>query len=659
MAINFDYTQHLETVIPLLTELEGLFYHPDQLLDKESLLALQKKHNLASGQMLSKTDIIAAYKGLAGSHGLKPYSTQLVRQIRMKPIRTMSGVAPVTVLTKPYPCPGQCLFCPSDVRMPKSYLASEPGAQRAENNFFDPYLQTYNRIKTLHEMGHPIDKVELIVLGGSWTYYPLPYQIWFVTECFRAMNQFGQKDERSVVRQRYQQFLAEFEDLDLPALTDDPDKNEQIFEKYQFQGDQPQKNYNQLMKQLFIRPEQKVGLTDYQTADWTDLEQAQKLNETAQARCVGLVLETRPDEINFERISQLRRLGATKIQLGVQFLDDQVLQKNLRGHGVAETARAMALLRLAGFKLHIHWMPNLFGSSVEQDKQDYLKLFSDERFKPDEIKIYPCSLIESAGLMRYFQSGEWQPYTHDQLLEILTFCLTHTPPYCRVTRVVRDIPAFDIVAGNKKSNFRQIAASELKRTEQHSENIRAREIRGLEFDPDQVYLDEIHYKTSVSEEIFLQYVVETEKPVQIKTKTKTKKSDLIQGEARKNKSQSQLPLTKPVKKVLGFLRLSLPSQESQDELVAQAGLFELSQAAIIREVHVYGQLVGLGQEAAGRAQHLGLGSKLIERAKQLATEQNYPRLAVISAIGTKKYYRERGFEDQGLYQVCSLSILKR
>lgn len=616
MAINFDYTQHLETVLPLLREIEQTLATRE--LDKEELRALQKKYNLPDGQMLSKTDIIAAYKALAGTHDLKPFDTKMVRKLRMKPIRTMSGVAPVTVLTKPFPCPGNCLFCPSDVRMPKSYLASEPGAQRAENNFFDPYLQTYNRIKTLHDMGHPVDKVELIVLGGTWSYYPLPYQIWFVTECFKAMNDFPKKDQRSSIRQRYQQFQQQIEELDLPVLTDNPKLNEQIFAKYQIHGDTPEKSYNRLMKELYLEPEQKVGLDQYQSASWDELEEKQVYNETAQSRCVGLVLETRPDQVTPKIARQLRRLGATKIQLGIQSLQDGVLEKNLRGHSVEQSAQAMAELRLAGFKLHIHWMPNLFGSTVDKDKKDYLKLFADERFKPDEIKIYPCALLESAGLMKYYQNQEWQPYTHDQLLEILSFCLLNTPEYCRVTRVVRDIPAFDIVAGNKKSNFRQIAQQEIDKLDQQSANIRAREIRSQDFNPSDVYLDQVEYQTAVSQEIFLQYVVAAP-------------SDAAAGVTKSKRSSLKQP------KILGFLRLSLSGSR-----------------AMIREIHVYGQMVGLGREAEGRAQHLGLGSKLIAKAKDLAREAGYSRLAVISAIGTKEYYRGRGFDDQGLYQVTQL-----
>ena len=596
----------LRTAIALIKELEL-----ELPLSGSDLRQLQKKYTYADGRMPSKADLISLYKQLAGKHNLQPYSEEVVAQLRMKPIRTSSGVAPVTVLTKPFPCPGQCIFCPSDVRMPKSYLASEPGAQRAEHNFFDPYLQTYNRLQALYDMGHHIEKVELIVLGGSWSVYPLPYKIWFIKECFRAMNEFGKSDDRESLVSFYQQKIREISQLEKVALTSDSKLNEQIFSKYQPQQDSAEeKTYNCIVEELFAEAEKKVGLSSYQSADWSELEDLQHKNETSRLRCVGLVLETRPDLVDENEAVELRRFGATKVQLGLQSLNDRVLKLNKRGHTVDQSARAMQLLRQAGFKLHVHWMPNLFGSTPELDKQDYLKLFDDDRFKPDEIKIYPCSLIESAPLMRYYHRGEWQPYSHDELLDVLSFCLINTPEYCRVTRVVRDIPSFEIVAGNKKTNFRQIAQQDMEKREQLSQNIRAREIRNEKFELNDVVLDEVEYSAGSGQEIFLQYVAE------------------IEG----------------VKRILGFLRLSLPEDS--------AFIAELEGAAIIREVHVYGQMVELGQEADGKVQHLGLGSKLIARAKELAQEASYKRLAVISAIGTKEYYRERGFEDSGLYQVA-------
>lgn len=609
----------LEVFLPLLEELEKILPLTEVKINK-----LQKKYALEDGSIFSKTDIIAAYKKFAGKHGLKPFEKKVISQLRMKPIRTSSGLAPVTVLTKPFPCPGNCIFCPSDVRMPKSYLASEPGAQRAEHNYFDPYLQTYNRLQALYDMGHPLDKIELIVLGGSWSVYSQPYQIWFIKECFRAMNEFEKNDDRKHLKKYYQRIFKEIAKLNLPSFSSDSDKNEQVYSKYQLQGLLAEnKAYNKLINKLFIEPEKRVGLTKFQTAQWNDLFEQHKLNEKAQRRCVGLVLETRPDLINKQEVISLRKFGCTKVQLGVQSLSDQILEKNQRGHSVAQTARAIKLLRQAGFKLHVHWMPNLYGSTVKKDKKDYQKLFQDSRFKPDEVKIYPCSLIESAPLMRYYQQKKWQPYTHDELLDVLTFALVNTPQYCRITRVVRDIPSFEIVSGNKKTNFRQLVQEKLDQAGLKSIDIRAREIRDQDFNSSLIYLDEIEYEADGSKEVFLQFLVPTKK----------KNSQLD------NKSAVRL---------LGFLRLSLPDKNDfTDEIMDK-------NCAIIREVHVYGQLVGLGQDAQGRAQHLGLGSQLIKQAVKMARQQGYKKLAVISAVGTREYYRHRGFKDSKLYQILDL-----
>jgi len=602
--LDLNNEEQLQTAIALIKEVESC-----STLDTPAIRSLQKKYTPPNGKMLSKAQIIELYKLLAGKYGLLSFDPAIVAKLRMKPIRTSSGVAPVTVLTKPFPCPGQCIFCPSDVRMPKSYLASEPGAQRAEHNFFDPYLQTYNRIQALHDMGHQVEKIELIILGGSWSVYPLPYKIWFVKECFRAMNEFSINDDQPKIFSFYQQKIEELSKLKKLALTNNSKLNEQVFSKFQPQGKlSEQKSYNCLVAELFAEAEKQVGLVKYQSANWSELIAQQQINETSKVRCVGLVLETRPDLINEDEVIELRKYGATKIQVGLQSLNDEVLKKNLRGHSVAQSATAMSLLRQAGFKLHVHWMPNLYGSSPEMDKQDYLKLFLDEGFKPDEIKIYPCSLIESAPLMRYYLENKWKPYSHEELLDVLSFCLENTPEYCRITRMIRDIPSFEIVAGNKKTNFRQMAQQELERKELLSSNIRAREIRNESFTLEQITLDSFEYQTENSNEQFLQYVVKI-------------------GE---------------VKRILGFLRLSFPHKNSFIE--------ELSGCAMIREIHVYGQLVGLGQESNGKAQHLGLGTKLISEAVKMAKQSGYEKIAVISAIGTREYYSQRGFEDGELYQ---------
>jgi elongator complex protein 3 len=645
---DFDYTSYKHILIPLLLELQE---QPVAEIDAEWFQSLQKRHTRENGNMFSKDEIVKAYRGLAGqtaeetdpaAHeaGLQPVEELRIRKIRMKPTRTISGVTPVTVLTKPFPCPGKCIFCPNDVRMPKSYLSSEPGAQRAERNYFDPYLQTYNRLQALYNIGHAVQKAELIVLGGTWSYYPERYQIWFVKECFRALNEFygdvedaagaAGRDECDRIREQYRTMHRRLQEQDEVVLSDDPARNEEELETHQIHGSQlgakEAQSYNQKVSQLYTRPERIGGFDQYQSATWEELEAAQQENESARVRCVGLVIETRPDNISPEELRRVRRLGCAKTQIGIQSMQADVLAQNKRGHDPDATRRAFRLLREAGLKIHAHWMPNLYGSSVEADKADYELLFSDPDLKPDELKIYPCSLIESAELMQYHQRGEWQPYSHHELLEVLRHCFLQTPEYCRLTRVIRDIPSTDIVVGNKKTNFRQITEQDLAAEGLRSSDIRQREIRNQSFDPDELTLDIIEYEASQTTEQFLQFIT-------------------------------------PERLIVGFLRLSLPrgpadftetSVDSESLAHALPELYQPDRAAMIREVHVYGQVVGLGQQHQERPQHLGLGTKLIQRAKAIAREAGFARLAVISAVGTRGYYRKKGFEDGELYQFAEL-----
>jgi elongator complex protein 3 len=591
---------------PLIAILHEVVQRPN--LTHTQLLHLLKAHPKDGQGVFNKNDLIQAYREFAGSDGLPPFDPDVVARLRLKPVRTMSGVTPVTVLTKPFPCPGECIFCPNDVRMPKSYLADEPGAQRAGQNSFDPYLQTYSRLTALHDGGHPTDKIEAIILGGTWSFYPETYQIWFVKRIFDALHDFGHGlDQSTAVR---------------AALRESSQLHPDRVATAEIDGTRLDETYNQLVQRIYRdemrrsrehalaigRGERSRTAVD-EYATWEELEAAHRQNEEAACRCVGLVIETRPDQLSAEEVIRIRRLGATKVQIGVQSLNDEVLRTNKRGHTVEATRRAFRLLRQAGFKIHAHWMPNLYGSTPEADIDDYGRLFDDSDFRPDELKIYPCSLIESAELMQPYRAGLWRPYTREELLHVLTACFENTPEYCRLTRVVRDIPSTDIVAGNLTTNFRQVVERDLKQRSRRSPEIRSREIRGQPVAPEELHLDELWYVSGIGDEVFLQYVTVD-------------------------------------RRIAGFLRLSLPSEPPI--------LDELSGAAMIREVHVYGQSLALGEEQPGRAQHSGLGKQLIEHAAEIARERGYRRLAVISAVGTRAYYRKRGFSDGTLYQFRTL-----
>jgi elongator complex protein 3 len=556
--------------------------------DLENLL---RRHPKDGRGFFSKSELIRGYRALRpGSASEKAF----VDRVRMKPVRTRSGVAPVTVLTKPYPCPGRCVFCPSDVRMPKSYLSSEPGAQRAAEHQFDPFRQTLSRLRSFHHTGHAVDKVELIVLGGTWSSYPEAYRLWFVLRCFEAMNRFSETLGPAAADP-----LAAFEpEVDFRELDETVEgANARV------------RTYNQVVSGWTASHPGGAPQTRRQVADWAELEAAQQENETAAARCVGLSLETRPDYLDRAEALFMRRLGATKVQIGVQSMDDEVLALNGRGHDVARTRRAVGLLRRMGFKIQAHWMPNLLGSTPANDREDFDRLFEDPELRPDELKVYPCSLIESAELMAYHRRGDWRPYDRDELLEVLVHSLGATPRYCRLTRVIRDIPGTDIVTGNKTTNMRQVAEAEAGGRGIVCRDIRAREVGGRRVDPGELRLRRTDYEAASGREVFLEFVT---------------------GEDR----------------IAGFLRLRLPARPERPE----SFIPELESAAIIREVHVYGAVVGLGDRGDGRSQHVGLGRRLIAEALEVAGRAGFESVAVISSVGTREYYRGLGFADSELYQ---------
>lgn len=496
-----------------------------------------RRHPLPNGEgFLSKHTLVTVYRDQV-ANGQREEDRTLLKKIRLKPTRTLSGVTTVTVLTKPYPCPGECIFCPDYEEMPVSYLPDEPGAMRALFHAYDPYTQVESRIEALYEIGHPTDKIELLILGGSWTAYDQEYQTWFIKRCFDAMN-----GENSAT----------------------------LFE-------------------------------------------AQALNETARHKNVGLVVETRPDLITAEELAWMRSLGVTKVQLGVQSLDDHILDLNQRGHSVAQAREGVALLRAAGFKIVLHWMPNLLGATLDSDREDFKRLWVD--FSPDEIKIYPTQLLKDTGLYEIWKRGEYQPYTTDQLIQLIADIKLGIPRYCRVNRIIRDIPSGNVVEGNKRTSLRQDIQRELAQRGKSCSCIRCREVRGQKVDPGSLELNDLVYASNGCQEHFLSFDT-------------------------------------PEDRLAGFARLCLPGPEAADP-----GIEELKGGALIREVHVYGESLPVGLEKEGAAQHAGLGTTLVEETERIAAENGYQKIAVISAVGTREYYLDRGYERGELYLIKDLETL--
>jgi elongator complex protein 3 len=490
-------------------------------------------HPIQSGGYIGKQLLVSAYHELVDT-GQWAEDPALLARIRLKPMRTLSGVTVVTVLTKPYPCPGKCVFCPTDVRMPKSYLPDEPGAMRALQHEFDPYEQVRARLDALESVGHPTDKIEFLILGGTWSSYRRDYQEWFIQRMFDAVNE-----------------------VDLPTL-----------------------------------------------------EEAHAYNEAAAHRSVGLAIETRPDHVNPEELAWLRCLGVTKVQLGAQSFDDHILEINKRGHSAEETLRAANLLRAAGFKIVLHWMPNLLGATPESDRVDFAKLW--QGYCPDELKIYPTQLLANAELYLNWQRGEYTPYTTEELVDLLADIKSTIPGYCRVNRVIRDIPSTNVVEGNKRTSLRMDVQEVMKARGQECRCMRCREVRGRGVNLEELRLSDLIYSAGMAKEHFLSFVT-------------------------------------PEDRLAGFLRLSLPQPDSPT-----TGLPDLSGAALVREVHVYGQSLEVGEEKSGAAQHIGLGTRLLKRSEEIARAAGYARMAVIAAVGTRRYYAGRGYELGDTYMTKRL-----
>lgn len=537
----------------------------------------------------------------------------LVRTLQVKPRRTASGVATVTVLTKPWPCSSACLYCPNDVRMPKSYLHDEPACQRAERNWFDPYLQVTARLRTLHQMGHVTDKVELIVLGGTWSDYPEAYQIWYMHELFRALNDMGCE---ATVERESETRREQYRDAGIACERDDLADWAAEAQARITAGDAA---YNETVRDLYACGTRADGngwaaAAQWQIATFSQLEALQRENEAAKHRCVGLVVETRPDAVTPKRLAMLRRLGCTKLQMGIQSLDERILAANHRGIGVDRMQQAFELARIFGFKTHAHFMTNLLGATPESDAVDYRRMVEHPAFKPDEIKLYPCALVDGTGLVAHWRDGSWRPYTEEELVNLLADDVLVTPPFTRISRMIRDISAHDIMTGNKKVNLRQLVDLELAKRAQPVQEIRSREIAFGAAANDELSLSEVAYETTNTNEVFLQWVT-------------------------------------PDNRIAGFLRLSMPNA---DYVSAHASDLPINAGeAMIREVHVYGRVAGLHQ-GGENAQHRGLGRMLIERTCDIARENGYTAINVISAIGTRGYYRKQGFADNGLYQQRNL-----
>ena len=442
----------------------------------------------------------------------------LTRFLSIKPVRTSSGIASIAVMCLGK-CPGKCEYCPTVRGIPKSYTGVEPATLRARHAGFDARKQVKTRLKQLKTIGHPTDKCEIIIMGGTFLYMDKSYKMNFVKSIYEALND------------KYEKTLA-------AAIKD---------------------------------------------------------NEHATHRCVGLTIETRPDYCKPKHIKEMLSFGCTRVELGVQSLYDDVLRRIKRGHDVSETIRATRDLKNAGLKVAYHMMLGLPGSSPRKDLAMFKRLFTDEQFQPDELKIYPTLVIPGSALYEKWKAGEYKPLTIKEASELLIKIKQIVPRYVRIKRVMRDIAEQKVVAGPKTTNLRQIVQHEMRKRGVQCKCIRCREVGHRKTKPENISLQQIKYKASDASEIFLSF--------------EDTKNDIL----------------------IGFLRL------------------RLAEKAFVRELHVYGQLVPIGEKEEKAYQHESYGRRLLEKAEEKAQERGYDEIFITSGVGVREYYRRFGYEQKGYY----------
>ncbi len=470
--------------------------------------------------------------------------------LRIKPMRTISGVAPVAVMTAPADCPhGKCRYCPGGVEhgTPQSYTGHEPAALRAVSNEFDPYQQTRSRLDQIKIIGHQTDKIDLIVMGGTFTARDIGYQDWFIHRCFDAMNE---QDSRS-------------------------------------------------------------------------LQEAQELNETAPHRCIGLTIETRPDWCKIPHVDRIVDQGGTRVELGVQTVFNDILEKVARGHTVEDSIEATRILKDAGLKVCYHMMPGLPGSDKSRDVEAFQTIFNNPDFMPDMLKIYPTLVIKGTDLYSDMLNKEYTPLTTEDAVEVISEVKQLVPKWVRIQRIQRDIPSKLIEGdGILKGNLRQLILKDLEGRGLTCNCIRCREVghkllRDLQPENDEIKLTKKQYEASGGQEFFLAY--------------EDLKNDII----------------------IGFARLrSVSSQAHRDE-------FKNGNTAIIRELKVFGPMVELGETAKNKPleewQHRGYGQLLMDEAERIALEElDVTKLFVNSGVGVRNYYRKLGYDRDGVYMAKSL-----
>jgi elongator complex protein 3 len=552
------------------------------------ILAEIKKSNL------SKLDISKLKLKLCKKHKIRQPPTDieillnaedadvpfLKKVLRSKPTRSISGVAVVAIMSKPHKCPhGKCSYCPGGPssffgNVPQSYTGREPATMRAIRNNFDPYLQVFNRLEQYIVTGHIPDKVELIVMGGTFPHLPKKYQQDLVKYALKAMNDFSQmffKDHEL----RIAEFKRYFE---LPAGVDNENRIISV---------------NKKLSKLKNKPK-------------TSLVHEQLRNESSKIRCVGLTVETRPDYGRLKQGNFALSLGATRIELGIESISDDVLKNIERGHDVKESIASIRELKDLGFKLNFHYMIGLPGASQRMDIAGLKMLFTNPDFRPDMLKIYPCMVMKGTKLYDEWKQGSYTPLTTQQAAEIICEFKRDVPKYVRIMRIQRDIPTKHTEAGVDRTNLRQYVDALCKAKGIRCRCIRCREV-GRAKKLGKVSITVMKYDASHGTEFFIA--------------AEDVKNDVL----------------------VGFARLRFPSRCLRREITRNS--------AIIRELHVYGETAAIGEKTDVKSQHKGYGRKLLETAEKIAKQHKKHKMIVISGIGVREYYRKLGYKKEGPYMV--------
>ncbi|MDP3918977.1 MAG: tRNA uridine(34) 5-carboxymethylaminomethyl modification radical SAM/GNAT enzyme Elp3 [Nanoarchaeota archaeon] len=494
-----------------------------------------------------------------------PEQFEKLKFLVTKPMRTNSGVTPIALMTKPVNCPhGKCTICPGGIGspfgdMPQSYTGAEPSTMRAIRNDYDPYLIVFNRIEQFVLLNQSVDKVELIIQGGTFPAMTKEYQDMYIKYAFKAMNDFGEMffNNDKLDLKKFKEFF------ELPVYELKQDRTDRIKDKIRkLKGE-------------------------------CSLEKEHKRNESVKIRCVGLTIETRPDWGILEHGNVMLEQGCTRVELGLQSTSDKVLKRIARGHTIEQSKKSLQVLKDLGFKINGHVMIGL----PEQGKDELFEFFSDEDFRPDMIKIYPCMVMKGTVLEQEYNKGKFEPMMTKEAVKVIAEFKTRIPKYVRIMRVQRDIPTKQSVSGVDKTNLRQLVFNYMKEQSMKCNCIRCNEVKEIK-NPE---LKVIEYNSSNGKEFFIYFAQDEE--------------------------------------IVGFCRLRFPSEFLREEIT--------STSAIVRELHVYGQAIDINKE--GEVQHLGFGKKLMLKAEEICKENNKNKLLVISGVGVRGYYKKLGYVQDGPY----------